>query len=123
MEMIVNTVRMVDNDQVKEFSSGDENSLKENLALGFVNPIDYKSLNLTPSLNLKLTSEYGQVVIEIKEDKNVPAGTILMPVSIWANQITGMEAGNLIFKNIQIQVEITKEDVLEVKELLELIKN
>lgn len=121
--MIVNTVRMVDNDQVKEFSSGDENSLKENLALGFVNPIDYKKLNLTPSLNLKLTSEYGQVVVEIKEDKNVPAGTILMPVSIWANQITGMEAGNLIFKNIKIQVEITKEAVLEFKELLELIKN
>ena len=90
MEMLANTVRMVDYDQLKEYSFGDENSLKENLAIGIINPEDFGKLSLTTSLNLKLSNEYGEVIIKVKQNKDVPIGTILMPVSIWANQITGI---------------------------------
>jgi len=122
MEMIVNTVRMVDYDQLREHSFGDDNSLKENLAFGMLNPEDYKKLNLTPSLNLKLANDYGQVIIKVKQEKDIPLGTILMPVSIWANQITGIINKQLIFKNLKVNAEATRDTVLDIKDLLNLIK-
>jgi len=122
MEMLVNTVRMVDNDQLKEFSFGDDISLKENLAVCFLNPIDSKKLDITPNMNLKLSNEYGQVILKIEENKNIPVGTILLPVSIWANQITGIVEGQLIFKNIKVHAEVTEEIVLDIKDLLRIIK-
>lgn len=122
MEMVVNTVRMVDNDQLKEFSFGDDISLKENLAVCFLNPIDSKKLDITPNMNLKLSNEYGQVILKIEENKNIPVGTILLPVSIWANQITGIVEGQLIFKNIKVHAEVTEEIVLDIKDLLRIIK-
>ncbi|MEE9376832.1 MAG: molybdopterin dinucleotide binding domain-containing protein [Candidatus Lokiarchaeia archaeon] len=122
MDMLVNTVRMMDYDQAKEFSEGDNNSLKEKLAIGFLNPEDFKNLNLTPNLNLKLISNFGNVIIKVLQDKNVPLGTINMPVSIWANQITGIENDELIYKNIKVKVEVTKITVLKLRELLNSIK-
>ena len=122
MNMLVNTVRMMDYDQAKEYSEGDDNTLKEKLALGFLNPEDFKNLNLNPGLNLKLISNFGSVIIKALQDKNVPLGTINMPVSIWANQITGIENNELIYKNIKVKVETTKDLVLNLRELLNSIK-
>lgn len=118
MEMKLNTMRIVDNDQVREYSFGDNNSLKEKLGIGFINPEIFKILGLKPNLNLRLINNFGQVVIKPIEDKNVPAGTIVMPVSIWANQITGIENHELIYKNIKISVEVTSDPVLGLKDLL-----
>ena len=122
MEMLVNTVRMVDYDQLKEHALGDDNSLKENLALGIVNPEDFKKLNLTASLNLKLSNSFGNVVIKIKQSEDVPVGTILMPVSIWANQITGIMDDQILFKNIKVNTEATKDDILDLKSILNSLK-
>ena len=122
MEMIVNTVRMVDYDQLREHSFGDDNSLKENLAISILNPEDFKKLNLTPSLNLKLVNDYGQVIIKVKQEKDIPIGTVLMPVSIWANQITGIINKQLIFKNLNVNAEATRDNVLDIKDLLNVIK-
>lgn len=122
MDMLVNTVRMMDYDQAKEYSEGDDNTLKEKLAIGFLNPEDFKNLNLTPGLNLKLISNFGSIIIKAQQDKNVPLGIINMPVSIWANQITGIENNELIYKNIKVKVEVTKDLVLNLRELLNSIK-
>ncbi len=122
MEMIVNTVRMVDYDQLREHSFGDDNSLKENLAIGILNPEDFEKLNLTPNLNLKLVNEHGKVIVKVKQEKNIPLGTILMPVSIWTNQITGIINKQLIFKNLKVNAEITEDNVLDLKSLLNVIK-
>ncbi|MFX1380692.1 MAG: molybdopterin dinucleotide binding domain-containing protein [Promethearchaeota archaeon] len=122
MEMIVNTVRMVDNDQVREYSFGDNNSLKEKLGIGFINPDDFKKYNINSSLNLKLTNKSGSVVIKPKEGKDVPAGTIILPVSIWANQITEVENNELIYKNINVSMESTSDPVLNLEDLLKEIK-
>ncbi len=121
MEMIVNTVRMVDYDQLREHSFGDDNSLKENLAIGIVNPEDFIKLNLTPSLKLKLVNDHGQVIVKVKQEKDVPLGTILMPVSIWTNQITGIINKQLIFKNLKVNAEATRDNVLDIKGLLNVI--
>jgi len=122
MEMTVNTVRMVDYDQTKEYSFGDENSLRENLAIGIINPEDFKSLNLTPKLNLKLFNNFGNVIIKPIQDKDVPLRTINMPVSFWANQITGIENKELIYKNLKVIVEVTTDSVRNIKEILNSIK-
>jgi len=122
MEMIVNTVRMVDYDQLREHSFGDDNSLKENLAIGILNPEDFKKLNLTPSLNLKLINNHGQVIVKVKQEKDIPLGTILMPVSIWTNQITGIINKQLIFKNLNVNAETTRDNVLDINGLLNVIK-
>lgn len=122
MDMLVNTVRMVDNDQAKEYSEGDNNTLTEKLAIGLINPEDFKNLNLTQSLNMKLISNFGSVIIKALQDKNVPLGTMNMPVSIWANQITGIENNELLYKNIKVNVEVTRDLVLGLKELINSLK-
>ena len=122
MEMVVNTVRMVDFDQAREHALGTDQTLKEKLAMGLVNPEDFKKLNLTPNLNLKVISRFGEVIIKIKENENVPNGTILMPVSIWANQITGIENNELIFKNIKVNVEATGEPILGIGQIINSIR-
>ena len=122
MDMLLNTVRMVDNDQAKEYSEGDINTLTEKLAIGLINPEEFKNLNLTQNLNLKLISNFGSVIIKALQDKNVPLGTINMPVSIWANQITGIENNELLYKNIKVNVEATRDSVVGLEELINSIK-
>ncbi|MFX1481164.1 MAG: molybdopterin dinucleotide binding domain-containing protein [Promethearchaeota archaeon] len=122
MEMLLNTVRKVDYDQLKEYAQGDENSLKDNLAICFLNPNDFKKLGLTSSLNLKLSNENGEVIIKVKQDENVPSGTIMMPVSIWASQLTGVYDESLVFKNLEINAEPTRERVFNIAEVLESIR-
>jgi len=122
MEMLINTVRMIDYDQAKEYSEGDNNSLREKLAIGFLNPEDFNNFNLTPKSNLKIISNFGSVIIKALQDKNIPLGIINMPVSIWANQITGIENDELVYKNLKVNVEVTQDSVLGIKELLNVIK-
>lgn len=122
MELLVNTVRMVDHDQAREYSTGDYSTLRDNLAIGLINPEDFKKLNLTPSLNIKLANQFGNVILKVKQDKNVPEGMILMPVSIWANQITGVKNNEIIFKNIKVKVEPTRDKALDFEDLIKSIK-
>jgi len=122
MEMLLNTMRMVDHDQLREFIIGDEDTLKEKLAIAIIHPEDFEKLNLTPSFNLKLISRFGSVIVRIKQDKNVPKGTIVMPVSIWSNQITGLENNELLYKNIKVNIEATRDLVLSFRELLKTIR-
>ncbi len=123
MEMIANTVRMVDHDQAKELAFGDNTSLKENLAIGLMNPTDFKRLNLFQDSNIKLTNNFGMVIIKAKQDENIPLGIINIPLSIWANQITGIENNELIYKNIKVEVEATKSAILDIEDLLKSIRD
>ena len=94
----------------------------ENLAVGILNPEDFKKLNLTSSLNIKLSNEDGEVIVKNKQDENVPLGIIIMPVSIWANQLTGITGKEILYKNIIVKVEPTRDPILTFKDLISLIK-
>ena len=122
MEMLLNTVRKVDNDQLREYTSGDNNSLQEKLAIGIFNPEDMENLIIKENSRVKMSSKFGSVIVNVKQDKNVPKGTIIMPVSIWSNQITGVENKELVFKNIEAKVESTQEPVLSFEDILNSIK-
>jgi formylmethanofuran dehydrogenase subunit D len=121
--MIVNTVRIIDYDQAREHAFGDEKTLKEKLAIGIIHPDDFKKLNLNSSLNLKVSTKYGTVVLKCITDEDTPKGMIVIPISIWANQITGIENSELIFKNIDSSVESTRESVLDFEDLINKIKS
>ena len=120
--MLVNTVRMVDYDQLREFAIGDNNSLKENLAIGIFNPEDMKKLKITEKSKVKLSSKFGNVIVNVKQGKDIPIGIILMPVSLWSNQITGVENGELIYKNIKVDVVSTQESLANLEDILSSIK-
>ena len=123
MKMILNTVRMVDYDQAREHMFGDEQTLKEKLAIGLINPKDFEKLGLVPSLRIKISNKYGEIIIEQTQDEKVPEGTILMPISIWANRLTGEIENDVIFKNIEVNVESTRDPVLNFKEIISAIKD
>jgi formylmethanofuran dehydrogenase subunit D len=123
MEMLLNTMRMVDHDQAREHALGDEKSLDEHLPIGIINPKDFEKLNLTPSLHLKISNKNGEIIVGIKKDENIPQGMILMPVSIWANQLTSFESNELIYKNITVNVEATRDPITSFNQIIDSLRN
>ena len=122
LDFLLNTIRKIDNDQVKEYSFGNEQSLEENLAIAFINPKDFDKLNLVPSLHLKISNKQRNIVVKIEKDENIPEGTITMPVSIWSNQLTETLNDEIIYKNIVVSVEATREPILKFKEIIQKIR-
>ncbi len=122
MELILNTVRKVDNDQTKEYAFGDTQSLEQNLALGFLNPANMKGLNLKNEECINITNDVGSIVVKAFEDEDVPEGSILLPVSIWANQLTKVEGDDLFFKNIKVNVNATNKTITKYEDILNRIR-
>jgi len=119
MEFILNSVRRIDNDQVKEHAFGTEQSLEERLAICFINPKDFERLNLVSSLHLKISNKEKHIIVKVEKDDDVPDGTVLMPVSIWSNQLTAVQNNELIYKNIVVNVEATREPITKFKEIIQ----
>ncbi|MFX1495037.1 MAG: molybdopterin dinucleotide binding domain-containing protein [Promethearchaeota archaeon] len=122
MNFILNTVRRMENDQSREFSLGDRNSLLEKLAIALINPKDLDKLNPSSKPNLKISSNFGIIIVKGVADEDVPEGTVLMPISIWSNQITGVENSELIYKNLEVDVEVTDEQVNNLNSIINKIK-
>jgi formylmethanofuran dehydrogenase subunit D len=122
MDLILNTIRKIDNDQEREFIFGDVQSLEENLAIAFLNPTDYKELKLTKNNHLRISNEIGSIIVKVGEDEHTPEGCIILPVSIWANRITKIEDGGLSFKNVTVSVESTNEPITKFRDIIKQIK-
>jgi formylmethanofuran dehydrogenase subunit D len=122
MDFLLNTIRNIDNDQVKEHSFGNEQSLEENLAVSFINPKDFDKLNLVSNLHLKISNKQKNIIVRMEKDDNVPEGTITMPVSIWSNQLTEILNDELVYKNIVVSVEATREPILKFEEIIQKIR-
>ena len=119
MEFILNTIRRIDNDQVKEFTFGTEQSLEEKLAVCFINPKDFDKLNLVSSLHLKISNKEKYVVVKVEKDEKVPEGMVVMPVSIWSNRLSEVLNNELLYKNVAVNVEATREPILKFKEIIQ----
>ncbi len=122
MEFLLNTVRKVDNDQAREFAFGDDTSLKEKLAIVFLNPEDITQLNVKPGSVVKIYHELGSINVNCSQDKKVPLKMAIMPVSIWSNQLTRVMNNELEYKNIAVKIEANNEPILDFKLLLQKIK-
>jgi len=119
MEFILNSIRKIDNDQVKEHAFGTEQSLEEKLAICFINSKDFEKLNLVSSLHLKISNKEKHVIVKVKKDDNVPEGTVVMPVSIWSNRLSLVQNNELLYKNIVVNVEATREPIMKFKEIIQ----
>ena len=119
MEFLLNSIRKIDNDQVKEHAFGTEQSLEEKLAVCFINPKDFDKLNLVSSLHLKISNKEKHVIVKVEKDDNVPEGTVTMPVSIWSNQLSEVQNNELLYKNIVVKVEATREPTMKFKEIIQ----
>jgi formylmethanofuran dehydrogenase subunit D len=118
MKFTLNTVRKVDNDQTKEHAFGTEQSLEENLAICFINSKDFDKLSLVPSLHLKITNDKKEIIVKVEKDDNIHEGTVAMPVSIWSNQLTEVQSNEILYKNINIDVEVTRDPVTNFNEIM-----
>lgn len=119
MEFILNSIRRIDNDQVKEYAFGTEQSLEERLAICFINPKDFEKLNLVSSLHLKISNKEKHVIVKVEKDDNIPDGTVVMPVSIWSNRLSVVQNHELLYKNIVVNVEATREPIMKFKEIIQ----
>lgn len=119
MEFILNSVRKVDNDQAKEHAFGTKLSLEENIAVGFLNPQDFEKLNLVSSLHLKISSKGRSIIVRVEKDENIPEGTVAMPVSIWSNQLSVVQNGEILYKNILVDVEATRDPITKFEEIMQ----
>ena len=119
MEFLLNSMRKIDNDQVKEHAFGTEQSLEENLAVCFINPKDFEKLNLVTNLHLKISNNKKHVIVKVEKDDNVHDGIIVMPVSIWSNQLSEIQNNELLYKNIVVNVEATRDPITKFKEIIQ----
>ena len=122
MEFLLNSIRKIENDQAKEHALGTEQSLEENLAICFINPEDFEVLNLVSSLHLKISTKNKHVIVKVEKDNTVHEGTIVMPVSIWSNQLSIVQNNNLLYKNIPVNVEATRDPITKFKEIIQELK-
>jgi len=119
LEFILNSIRRIDNDQVKEYTFGTEQSLEEKLAICFINPKDFEKLNLVSSLHLKISNKEKHVIVKVEKDDDVPDGTVLMPVSIWSNRLSVVQNNEILYKNIVVNMEATREPIMKFKEIIQ----
>jgi formylmethanofuran dehydrogenase subunit D len=119
MEFILNSIRRIDNDQAKENAFGTEQSLEEKLAICFINPKDFEKLNLVSSLQLKISNKEKHVIVKVEKDDDVPDGTVLMPVSIWSNRLSVVQNNEILYKNIVVNMEATREPIMKFKEIIQ----
>jgi len=122
MELKLNPVRMINYDEAKEFALGNIKNMEENIAIAFINPQNFEEMYLTPSLKLHIFNDFGEIIVRFEQDEDVPVGMILMPVSIWSNQLTGIREGEIINKNIPVEVEASRDPPTKLMELIENIK-
>ena len=123
MDFLLNSMRKIDNDQVKEHAFGTEESLEGHLAVCFVNPKDFEQLNLVPSLHLKISNNEGSIIVKVEKDEKVREGTIVMPVSIWSNRLTLVKNKELLYKNIAVHVEVTRDPITKFKKIMEELRS
>lgn len=119
---MLNIVRMVDNDQAKEFTFGDENTLEQNLAIAFLNPEDYNKLELKTNDNLKIFNENGDIIVKVEKEEDIPLGMVQMPVSIWSNQLTTVKDNEIIYKNLKVKIQPTTNPISRFNDLINKIK-
>ena len=112
-------MRKIDNDQVKEHAFGTEQSLEENLAVCFINPKDFENLNLVLSLHLKISNKEKHIIVRVEKDENVHEGLLVMPVSIWSNRLSEVQNNELLYKNIVVNAEATREPITKFKEIIQ----
>jgi formylmethanofuran dehydrogenase subunit D len=121
LEVSLLTGRTIDQGCGKETGKLSEKYV-ENVAMCEMNVEDMKKLGIRDNNNVKVTTEFGSVVVKAKKSRRLKApGTVFIPYGLWANQVSASNThgtGMPLLKGIKATVEPTDAHVLNIHELL-----
>jgi formylmethanofuran dehydrogenase subunit D len=121
LEVSLLTGRTIDQGCGKELGKFSE-SYMESVAICEMNAEDMKNLRIRDNTKVKVTSQFGSVVVKAKKSRRLKtSGTVFIPYGPWANQILASNTnstGMPLLKGIKATVEPTDAEVLSVRELL-----
>jgi formylmethanofuran dehydrogenase subunit D len=86
-----------------------------------LNGADMEKLGVAKDDTVKVTTQYGQVVVRADQDEGLQEGMIFVPMGPWANAVVSGDthgAGMPSFKGIDATVEKTTEPILSVAKLM-----
>ena len=81
---------------------------------------DMKKLSVETNDPVKISTEYGKVIVKVKESEETKEGIALVPVGLWANMTTGnsvQSTGIPLLKNIPAKIESTDESPSDITHL------
>ena len=86
-----------------------------------LNSKDIGILGISPGSRVSVKTEFGDVVVKLKENSGNPDGMAFIPMGPWANAVVDPDTkgcGMPGFKGIPADIEPTGEKVLLMKELI-----
>ena len=84
-------------------------------------PGDMKSRNIQNNANVKISNNFGEVVVRATSDPGCQQGFGYMPVSPYSNCLTNYDPGRARlpnFKRIEVEAEPTEEEITPISELI-----
>ncbi len=125
MKFILNTGRTVWQGQAIE-SGKDLQMYVDAAAICHMNQDQMEELGVEPGDNIKVVSEFGNVVVKVVSTvETLPEGMLWIPMGPWANRvirpITDCTA-TPSFKNVPVDVTKTDEEVLDMPTLMKVYK-
>jgi len=94
----------------------------ESVAVCEMNKEDMKKLGIKNGDRVKVTTEFGSVVLTAKKSRRIrSSGTAFVPYGPWANCIMGSDTdgtGMPLLKGVPARVEPTDEEVLSIRDLI-----
>jgi formylmethanofuran dehydrogenase subunit D len=94
---------------------------RDEVAVCNLNGNDMEKLGVAKDDTVKVTTQYGTVIVKVKQDDGNPEGMVFIPMGPWCNAVISGDthgAGMPSFKGVDATVEKTAEAVLQVKELM-----
>ncbi|NYT00790.1 MAG: hypothetical protein GKB99_03585 [Methanocellales archaeon] len=89
-----------------------------------LNEKDISKLGIKDQANVTIKSKFGDVVVRARTDNRNPPGIAFIPIGPWANAVIGPVTGGCgtpQFKGVDVEVMLTFDSVLSIKELLGVI--
>jgi formylmethanofuran dehydrogenase subunit D len=86
-----------------------------------MNEADMEKLTVSADENVKVKTNYGEVVVKAKKGEGNPEGLAFIPMGPWANAVVSSDtkgAGMPSFKDLDAEIEETEEEVLHITDLL-----
>ncbi len=121
VRLILNTGRSLVQGVGKEAGKFSEKYLQE-VSTCQIDPEDLKALNIKPGECVRLTTEYGSIVLRAASSSLVHKGSVFVPYGPYANMLIGTKSrgtGMPSFKGIPVEVEPAPgESVAEIRDLL-----
>jgi formylmethanofuran dehydrogenase subunit D len=121
LEVSLLTGRTIDQGCGKEEGKFSE-KYTESVAVCEMNAEDMKKLGIRDNDKVKVTTEFGSVVVKAKKSRRLKApGMIFVPYGPWANQVLASDTngtGMPLLKGIKATIESTDTEILSIRELL-----